>query len=248
MEAFKSISVVIPAHNEEKYIERCINSVWQAAKNYNGKTEIIVVCNRCTDCTDELARKNGARVIYNEDRCIAKVRNTGIAASKGDIIITIDSDNRMTNGTIKEVVSMLTSGKFIGGGAPIRFERYSFPLVLNDLLCRISFRITGLYCGIFWAEKKTFEVVGGFVEKKAMEDVATARKLKKYGKKIGKKYGCLTKNHLINSTRKYDALGDWLYFKLMFQNAGAIIKAAFGYTKDIDSLLDRLFYDYNDSH
>lgn len=248
MEAFKSISVVIPAHNEEKYIERCINSVWQAAKNYNGKTEIIVVCNRCTDCTDELARKNGARVIYNEDRCIAKVRNTGIAASKGDIIITIDSDNRMTNGTIKEVVSMLTSGKFIGGGAPIRFERYSFPLVLNDLLCRISFRITGLYCGIFWAEKKTFEVIGGFVEKKAMEDVATARKLKKYGKKIGKKYGCLTKNHLINSTRKYDALGDWLYFKLMFQNAGAIIKAAFGHTKDIDSLLDRLFYDYNDSH
>ena len=248
MEAFKSISVVIPAHNEEKYIERCINSVWQAAKNYNGKTEIIVVCNRCTDCTDEIARKNGARVIYNEDRCIAKVRNTGIAASKGDIIITIDSDNRMTNGTIKEVVSMLTSGKFIGGGAPIRFERYSFPLVLNDLLCRISFRITGLYCGIFWAEKKTFEVVGGFVEKKAMEDVATARKLKKYGKKIGKKYGCLTKNHLINSTRKYDALGDWLYFKLMFQNAGAIIKAEIGYTKDIDSLLDRLFYDYNDSH
>ena len=167
---------------------------------------------------------------------------------RGDIIITIDSDNRMTNGTIKEVVSMLTSGKFIGGGAPIRFERYSFPLVLNDLLCRISFRITGLYCGIFWAEKKTFEVIGGFVEKKAMEDVATARKLKKYGKKIGKKYGCLTKNHLINSTRKYDALGDWLYFKLMFQNVGALIKAAFGYTKDIDSLLDRLFYDYNDSH
>lgn len=248
METFKSISVVIPAHNEEKYIERCIHSVWEAAKNYNGKTEIIVVCNRCTDCTDEIARKNGARVIYNEDRCIAKVRNTGIAASKGDIIITIDSDNRMTNGTIKEVVSMLTSGKFIGGGAPIRFERYSFPLVLNDLLCRISFRITGLYCGIFWAEKKTFEVIGGFVEKKAMEDVATARKLKKYGKKIGKKYGCLTKNHLINSTRKYDALGDWLYFKLMFQNVGALIKAAFGYTKDIDSLLDRLFYDYNDSH
>ena len=181
MKESKSLSVVIPAHNEEKYIERCIHSVWQAAENHNGNTEIIVVCNRCTDRTDELARKSGARVIYNEDRCIAKVRNVGIDAAEGDIIITIDSDNRMTNGTIREAVSMLVSGKYIGGGAPIRFERYSVPLALNDLFCRISFRMTGLYCGIFWAEKETLKALGGFVEKKAMEDVATAKKLKKYG-------------------------------------------------------------------
>ncbi|MDD6488985.1 MAG: glycosyltransferase [Clostridia bacterium] len=244
----KSVSVVIPAHNEEKYIERCICSIWNSAENYNGKTEIIVVCNRCTDRTDELARKSGARVIYNEDRCIAKVRNTGIDAAEGDIILTIDSDNRMTTDTIREAVSMIDSGKYIGGGAPIRFERYSVPLVLNDLLCRISFRMTGLYCGIFWAEKETFKTIGGFVEKKAMEDVATAKKLKKYGKKIGKKYGHLKQNYLINSTRKYDDMGDWLYFKLMFCNLGTFIKAAFGNTKDMDLLLDQIFYDYNDRH
>lgn len=248
MKISKSVSVVIPAHNEEKYIERCIRSVWQAAENYNGKTEIIVVCNRCTDRTDELARKSGARVFYNEDRCIAKVRNAGIDVAEGDIILTIDSDNRMTDGTIREAVSMLSDGKYIGGGAPIRFERYSIPLVLNDFLCRISFRLTGLYCGIFWAEKETFKAIGGFVEKKAMEDVATAKKLKKYGKRYDKKYGHLKRNCLINSTRKYDDMGDWLYFKLMFCHVGAFIKAAFGNTKEMDVLLDRIFYDYNDKH
>lgn len=247
MKMSKSVSVVIPAHNEEKYIERCIRSIWNAAENYNGKTEIIVVCNRCTDRTDELARKSGARVIYNEDRCIAKVRNAGINAAEGDIILTIDSDNRMTTGTIREAVSMLDGGKYIGGGAPIRFERYSVPLALNDLLCRVSFCVTGLYCGIFWAEKEIFQAIGGFVEKKAMEDVATAKKLKKYGKKDGKKYGHLKQNYLINSTRKYDDMGDWLYFKLMFGHMGAFIKAAFGNTKDMDALLDRFFYDYNDN-
>lgn len=216
----KSVSVIIPAHNEERYIKRCIRSVRQAANKYQGETEIIVVCNRCTDRTDIIARKYGARVFYNEDRCIAKVRNTGIRMAKGEIIITIDSDNRMTTGTIREIVSMINSGVYIGGGAPMRFERYSFPLALNDLMCRVSFRLTGLYCGIFWAEKKTFESIGGFVEQKAMEDVATARKLKKYGKKHGKKYGCLKHNYLINSTRKFDALGDWLYFKLMIENVG----------------------------
>ena len=78
----KSISVIVPAHNEEKYVERCIRSIRTAAGSYEGEIEIIVVCNRCTDNTAKLAEQCGARVIYNEDRCIAKVRNAGINAAK----------------------------------------------------------------------------------------------------------------------------------------------------------------------
>ncbi len=240
------VSVIIPAHNEEKYVERCIESINEAASVYGGDVEKIVVCNRCTDHTALLAENAGARVVYNEDRCIAKVRNDGIKAARGEIILTVDCDNRMTRGTIKEAVSLLETGKYIGGGAPIRFERYSFPLWCNDIMCRVSFGLTGLYCGIFWAEKSTFESVGGFTEKKAMEDADTARKIKKYGKKLGRKYTVLKENYLINSTRKYDDLGDWLYFKLMIKNAGAFAKAAFGNKKDLDKLFDELFYDYND--
>ena len=242
------ISVIIPAHNEEKYIKRCIQSVKKAAAQIPDEVEIIVVCNRCTDRTAEIAGVNGARVVTNEDRCIAKVRNTGIAAAKGEIIVTIDADNRMTKGTLKEVDELLKSGQYIGGGAPIRFERYSFPLWLNDMLCRVSFAITGLYSGIFWAKKETFEAIGGFVDKKAMEDVATAKLLKKQGRRVGKKYTTLRKNYLLNSTRKYDDLGDWLYFKLLVKNAGTFVKAAFGKTEGVDRLLDELFYDYNDRH
>ena len=110
----------------------------------------------------------------------------------------------MTKGTLKEAAFLIGTGKYIGGGAPIRFERYSVPLYLNDLLCRISFGITGLYSGIFWAERSTFEAIGGFAEKKAMEDVATAKALRAYGKSYGKKYTVLRRNVLINSTRKYD--------------------------------------------
>lgn len=242
----KSISVLIPAHNEEKYAARCVGSVKAAAKHYGGQTEIIVVCNRCTDRTAEIAEKCGARVIFNEDRCIAKVRNAGISAAKGDIIVTIDCDNRMTAGTLKEIAYLMGTGKYIGGGAPIRFERYSFPLYLNDLLCRVSFAVTGLYCGIFWAEKTTFEAVGGFVEMKAMEDAATARALKAYGRSKGKKYGVLRQNVLINSTRKYDDMGDWLYLRLMLCNISTFIKAALGDRSGLDKMLDELFYDYND--
>ena len=241
-------SVVIPAHNEEKYIKRCIDSIWAADRVFPGNTEIIVVCNRCTDKTADIAMENGAIVLMNEDRCIAKVRNTGINAAHGKIIVTIDADNRMTRGTLREIYAILRSGKFIGGGSPIRFERYSFPLWCNDIMVRVIAKVTGLYSGIFWAKKETFDAIGGFADKKAMEDVATAKLLKQYGKRHGKKYTTLRRNYLINSTRKYDDLGDWLYFKLMFENAGTFLRAALGEKSGIDKLLDEMIYDYNDNH
>ncbi|MDD7515750.1 glycosyltransferase [Ruminococcus flavefaciens] len=247
MSAEIKVSVIIPAHNEEKYVVRCIDSVKLAASCVKCGVEIIVVCNRCTDRTAELAAENGARVVTDESRCIATVRNAGIKAARGKVIVTIDCDNRMTEGTLREILGMLNSGKYIGGGAPLRFERYSAALWINDIMCRAGFGITGLYCGIFWAEKRTFDAIGGFVEKKAGEDIATAKALRAYGKKCGKKYGCLRRNHLINSTRKYDDMGDWLYFRLAFRNAGALIRAASGDSSDYDKLMDEMFYDYNDN-
>ncbi len=241
-------SVIIPAHNEEKYIRRCIRSIRKAASAFQENVEIVVVCNRCTDRTGKIAKKLGARVLTNEDRCIARVRNAGISEAKGEIIVTIDADNRMTGGTLQEIYELLQSGRYIGGGAPIRFERYSFPLWCNDMMCRLSFAVTGLYSGMFWAKKETFDAIGGFADKKAMEDVATAKLLKEYGKKQGRKYTTLKKNVLINSTRKYDEMGDWLYFKLIIKNAGTLIRAAFGDTSGVDKLLNELFYEYNDRH
>ena len=74
----KSISVIIPAHNEEKYVARCINSVRAAAGKFRGDVEIIVVCNltpaRLTGVTSEgmlLAATNsacGVKVIFVDDK------------------------------------------------------------------------------------------------------------------------------------------------------------------------------------
>ena len=72
--------------------------------------------------------------------------------------------------------------------------------------------------------------------------------MKKYGKTQGKKYTTLRKNHLINSTRKYDDLGDWLYLKLMIKNTGVLFKAVLGDKTGMDKMFDEIFYDYNDNH
>ena len=55
----RTVTVVIPAHNEEKYVARCIGSIREAAEFYGGEVEIIVVCNRCTDRTADIAHHMG---------------------------------------------------------------------------------------------------------------------------------------------------------------------------------------------
>jgi glycosyltransferase involved in cell wall biosynthesis len=240
-----TFSVIIPAHNEEQYVARCIRSVRRAVRESGKTAEIIVVCNRCTDKTEQIAQSLGAVTLRDETRCIAVVRNAGIRAAKGRYIVTIDCDNRMTRGTLREIDTLMQSGKYIGGGAPMRFERNSYPLFFNDLVCRFGYAVTGLYCGIFWAERETFLRIGGFADKRAMEDVLTARNLRQYSRKKGKKYTCLKDNVLINSTRKFDKMGDWMYFRLMIENFGTMIKAAAGSSAELDALLDKLFYDYN---
>lgn len=49
-------SIIIPAHNEEKYIGKCLDSIVKASEAYKEQTEVIVVLNRCTDKTEEIAK------------------------------------------------------------------------------------------------------------------------------------------------------------------------------------------------
>lgn len=109
-------------------MKRCICSIRNSARHIDGAFKIIFACNNCTDNTKKIALENGAHVVVNDDRCIAKVSNAGIEATKGEIIITIDCDYRMTSGSIQEVCRLLQSGKYLGGGTSIRFERYSSSL------------------------------------------------------------------------------------------------------------------------
>ena len=55
------VSVVIPAHNEGAYIGKCLTCVQKAAERIKPQeVEVIVVANRCTDRTAEIARSFGA--------------------------------------------------------------------------------------------------------------------------------------------------------------------------------------------
>lgn len=216
-----TFSVVIPAHNEENYIGKCLKAIRAAEEQAAPDTvQIIVAANRCTDRTAEIAAGFGAEVIDNQDKCIASIRNAGARAATGDILVTVDADTFIAPGTFCEIRSLLDSGKYIGGGAMPVFDRASPGIALTSLYILFLmlpeiFRSKALLSGaVFWCKKADFDAVGGFDESLvSLEDLDFAKRLKKHGEASGRKYGTLKKSKIYTSARKFDQFGDWYLLK-----------------------------------
>ncbi|SRR5581483_6769130 len=107
------VSVIIPTFNREVYVTPCLNSI----KNQTYKNiEIIVVDQGSSDNTPKIAKSLGAKVIsvarpkfYSPP---SKSRNIGFRASKGEILIHLDSDMELTPKLVEEIVSIFKRGKY----------------------------------------------------------------------------------------------------------------------------------------
>jgi glycosyltransferase involved in cell wall biosynthesis len=90
----KSLSLIIPAYNEEAYIGSCLDSVLQ---NACGRFhEIIVVDNASSDRTCEIARaRRGVRVVREMQKGVCFARQRGLEEATGEILAFIDADTRL---------------------------------------------------------------------------------------------------------------------------------------------------------
>ncbi|PVX27847.1 MAG: hypothetical protein CW716_00160 [Candidatus Bathyarchaeum sp.] len=100
------VTIVVPAHNEEKVIQRCIEAILEI--DYP-KKEVIVVDDGSTDNTYQLAssyRTKGVKVIRRlEAGGKSGALNTGILIAKGEIIITCDADSMIARSALRKIVS-----------------------------------------------------------------------------------------------------------------------------------------------
>ena len=89
------ISVIIPLYNNEKYFEKCINSIInQTYRNI----EIIIVNDGSIDNSFEIAKEyanidNRIKLIDKKNSGVSNTRNIGIENSNGEYVIFIDSDD-----------------------------------------------------------------------------------------------------------------------------------------------------------
>jgi glycosyltransferase involved in cell wall biosynthesis len=235
-------SVVVPAHNEEALLARGLTAIAAAAEQAPSGVEVIVVANRCTDATAEIARSSGASVLDNDARNIAAVRNAGAAAASGDAIVTIDADCQMSPRSFCEIDRLLRSDRFVGGGAKVRPERRSAGICATYGLMEVATFVTRLAGGMFWCRRADFDAVGGFDESQLLaEDLDFARRLRAHGKRTGRRFTTLRSAPITASCRKFDRFGDWHMFAMLLQARS--IQAARNGTDTF--WVDRYFFDFN---
>jgi exopolysaccharide biosynthesis polyprenyl glycosylphosphotransferase len=85
------ISVIIPAYNAERNIEKCIRALENQSLSRD-KYEILVINDGSDDHTGDLARDTSARVIDQKNQGPAVARNEGVRHAEGDIVVFTDSD------------------------------------------------------------------------------------------------------------------------------------------------------------
>ena len=185
-------SIVIPARDEEKYIESVFNSIDAAKKKLKEyypdiSTEVVVANNKSIDTTGEIAGKFADKVIYTEADSIAGVRNAGASAASGRVLITIDADSRMHPDTLIKIYSLINSTDIKAGCVWIKAYEHT-PLIYTFIFFTVNFifRLLNSGGGLYFCYLSDFQEIGGFNEKIfAAEDLDFAGRIKKHlaGKK-----------------------------------------------------------------
>ena len=105
------ISVIVPIYNEEKYIDKCVQSI--VNQDYpKDDLEVLFVDGMSTDATrSKLAawaqQYPWLLVIDNPQRIVPPAMNIGIRAAKGDIIIRLDAHASFPTCYFSELVRYL---------------------------------------------------------------------------------------------------------------------------------------------
>lgn len=113
------VSVIIPAYNAEKSIERAIQSIYN--QNFDG-IEIIIVNDGSTDLTlkkiEEIQSLNNNVIIINQENFgVSVARNAGLAVARGEYITFLDADDAYPNNIFSKIYKFVTSEQadlFIG--------------------------------------------------------------------------------------------------------------------------------------
>lgn len=182
-----TISVVIPAYNEEKYLPKTLASI---AKLERKPDEVIVVNASSTDRTKEVAQSMGATVLTVERKTIGYSRQAGLLAAKGDVVACTDADDLVPVDWLTKIESTLNEdgvvgvyGHYLAYDGPLTYRLYVN--YINPVVFFLTNKL-GIYLApgqniAFWREKAIS--VGGFPETfRSVEDMEIIRRLGQIGR------------------------------------------------------------------
>ncbi|MCK4451664.1 MAG: glycosyltransferase family 2 protein [Anaerolineae bacterium] len=116
-----SLSVVLPAYNEEANVERAVEGVSSVAQQLGIDHEIILVNDGSTDLTGEIARELMQRVPsfrlveHYPNRGYGGSLRAGFAAAMGDLIAFVPADNQFDFREISRLLERLDEADIVSG-------------------------------------------------------------------------------------------------------------------------------------
>ena len=129
------LSVIIPALNEEKYIEDTLKAIRNSDfKDY----ETIVVANGCTDKTAEKAMKLADRIIVLKEKGASRARNEGAKKAKGDVFVFLDADTLVE----KDTLGKIAGSSFGLGTCKVKPDNNKTPIIPEAIIFFIFLPVT----------------------------------------------------------------------------------------------------------
>ncbi|VVB74255.1 Glycosyltransferase AglE [Candidatus Tiddalikarchaeum anstoanum] len=107
------LSIIIPSHNEEKYIGNTLRHVLKQTMQRD-KYEIIVSDAHSTDATFKVAKKYADKVLLADTHNAAEGRNYGAKYAKGKILLFLDADTLLGKESLTRIEEFINKG--YGGG------------------------------------------------------------------------------------------------------------------------------------
>lgn len=150
------LSIIIPAYNSEKYISKCLNSIFNQHTKFN--YEVIVINDGSTDNTlnilNSYKHNNNLIIITQKNSGISEARNKGLEVSSGQYIMFVDADDLLESNSIDLLLSEalennidIVEGNYLfwyednstSTGKPYWTEKFSVNLLSNkDFISKIQ--------------------------------------------------------------------------------------------------------------
>jgi glycosyltransferase involved in cell wall biosynthesis len=133
----ESLSIMIPAYNEEDNLSDLIKQTFQAAKKITTDFEIVIVNDGSSDNTASIAEalaetyKNVRVVSYEKNQGLAHAFRTGIQACRKNIILYIEGDGQQPLKDQYGVLKKIKNADVVLGSRSYRFDYSLFRKTLS---------------------------------------------------------------------------------------------------------------------
>jgi hypothetical protein len=134
------LTIVVPAHNEEALIGRCVQSLASSADAY---VELVVIAHNCTDATAAEAEAAGARVLVLNDPdrkgkgCALSYGFADALAGPSQAVLVVDADSVVSPNLIEAVRQRFLTG---AQAVQCRYEVYNSEESSRTRLMTLAFQ------------------------------------------------------------------------------------------------------------